>query len=1181
MARPLIILGVTAALGIGLICGVAAGQSSDYGVQQNEQSNTTLGDEVGTDTGFDKDLVPSSENEGSAMAEEPYRGGVDTNISIDSTSGTSKPSLGDKAYPGVNDTTAIWRGFRHAWSYNHRANRLGSWVQPENCDGSGCSYEVGHSGASGSGEDKAYVRDAYTEVSGNDVGFTSGEAKEIVLKGDEGRPDNGHPGTDEMITGTESVEVKLPSNMRNKDEYAVLLNGFDLKSVGISAKFIRFKIDVGTPKTMGNKLKFNIDYELLMDCDSLECKGTFKKDGTKRGGKVIQDVNYRLDVNYVAVAGDKDKLNIVEGNEFSNKEKWRKCENEVQSPTKKNQEDKWDEGFGNFQDGDSIPNDHMYCEGTKGELDYRDAVKRQTIKGEDDYSVGVLGMTDLSLKTHQEEAHLVQFDNVMGGNYHKRNGNYEAWAVPFFKEWSTRPGLYPAAATSYGHKGEATVETSPVLVQIKDGCKRSFVQGGGIHWPGGDRNSLSKKAVVNETETFGYGELWKGYGGLGTLCDSEAEGNIPEQLKNASHKDEAIWIEGFEKDKHKLTGLLKEEKTSQDPTQLRRRFSDRYYRNAGSNSAPPTNLDKIYMEFQGKLAKDSLTPPSGTDFYFEDLGRLMKEVEITQDINPPPGKVARKDLTREVYLNHFFTGQTKILSPTVPTDHSPVSSNISNIGFYGVEAVLDRDSSVKGTGLNPHKPSAAVSNLTVTKKEFVKNRGNYTFNGTAVGGGYKNVTYTRRAGKYRIYINDDGDVKEFVAKKPNETLVYKDNVTPYVKPDDVVTDARFEINGDWITNGETLTVVGCKISPCIPGNVLHPDPTNVRENQTYDLGIHVCIREKCGINEYIHVGNQTVGFGDVQSPEKVKIDKVNATKNGDFYDVSSDKVGVEWMKPKDEPVPGGSGVEKYKYGIGSMDKNLTDSQASKNAGTKQKMTKNYSGSAFGSGDKKPPKLQVTGIGDRKVTVDVSNLDRGSHIFKIQPVDSVGNEGLVTRVRLCVYDTDCKTVREKQKAAEDAQDAMEKQQAMKNKPGMVDPNCKMCGLQKKLESLGPGDGVCKVCDTGAPGWIAGNEKVDIIIKGEGGTRLNYMAKVKNGEITKLSKSNKGKPTMTAELDKATMKKIVESKDPRAEINKQYDKGNIKLSGNTFSDKFKLGTARAAKGVYDAAKGVADTVTGLIP
>src|SRR5688572_1462843 len=109
----------------------------------------------------------------------------------------------------------VWQGFNHRWTYNHRLNRLGDWVDHERREGQTVEGTASHAAASGSGEDadEATWRSFHAAVQAPGVWA--------------------HPTVDSFtIGGREGVEqafvrtlrVQLPEGMHDLERYTVLLN---------------------------------------------------------------------------------------------------------------------------------------------------------------------------------------------------------------------------------------------------------------------------------------------------------------------------------------------------------------------------------------------------------------------------------------------------------------------------------------------------------------------------------------------------------------------------------------------------------------------------------------------------------------------------------------------------------------------------------------------------------------------------------------------------------------------------------------------------------------------------------------------------------------------------------------------------------------------------------------------
>ncbi len=62
----------------------------------------------------------------------------------------------------------IWQGFRHAWEYNHRLNRFGSYVLNLKGPDGAARTVAGHTSASGTGNDTAHFSEFVTQVDAAD-----------------------------------------------------------------------------------------------------------------------------------------------------------------------------------------------------------------------------------------------------------------------------------------------------------------------------------------------------------------------------------------------------------------------------------------------------------------------------------------------------------------------------------------------------------------------------------------------------------------------------------------------------------------------------------------------------------------------------------------------------------------------------------------------------------------------------------------------------------------------------------------------------------------------------------------------------------------------------------------------------------------------------------------------------
>lgn len=164
--------------------------------------------------------------------------------------------------PGAG--TVIWQGYHHAWEYNHRLNRFGSYVrQPQGC--SADAAIIGHTAASGTGNDTAHFIEFVTPITAaRGVAFQAGhvEATAECQRGD----------MTPFILRVDDLE--LAPELQNRDHITVVLNGFDLYATSHSEKLMTLDLEVTDPTVTdaGTRVRFRILGELRFDCRSTECQ---------------------------------------------------------------------------------------------------------------------------------------------------------------------------------------------------------------------------------------------------------------------------------------------------------------------------------------------------------------------------------------------------------------------------------------------------------------------------------------------------------------------------------------------------------------------------------------------------------------------------------------------------------------------------------------------------------------------------------------------------------------------------------------------------------------------------------------------------------------------------------------------------------------------------------------------
>jgi hypothetical protein len=169
---------------------------------------------------------------------------------------TTKPKTGSPAL--------LWQGFHHAWKYNHRLNRLGSYVRHPAASDGGQPPIVGHTAASGTGGDVAHFTEYVTPIRAPDVGIQAGYGETTV----------------ECIraeTNPFRIKIKdlpLDPELQGKDDLVAVINGFDLIAEQQADKLIAFDLEITDPTVYagGTKVRFDVLGSLRFDCRTGECQ---------------------------------------------------------------------------------------------------------------------------------------------------------------------------------------------------------------------------------------------------------------------------------------------------------------------------------------------------------------------------------------------------------------------------------------------------------------------------------------------------------------------------------------------------------------------------------------------------------------------------------------------------------------------------------------------------------------------------------------------------------------------------------------------------------------------------------------------------------------------------------------------------------------------------------------------
>lgn len=347
------------------------------------------------------------------------------------------------------NATVLWQGFYHDWSYNHRLNRLGDWMQDIKSNDGKFQASFNHSAASGSGSDILNYLTYFTYLRTTKARFLSSTVSTVVR----GR---------EATTTTKIITVKgvLPPELRNYKHAVVVLNGFDLycrssddgQVMGTSNadKLSQLFLEVDKLKFTGDEFEFDLAIKLGADCDSPECLNLSPGDN--------EWFDYQLTTAYQLIAFNDDA---------------RSTNSSLQ------QYYSWRKPFKTRPDMD--PNEIFRNNFT---------LINKTIKGAAGFNIGipVINKIDINLpkgkggllRKRLETPHLLSLDiAITDYTYNSSTGICTYNADLFFKNW--KPDMHPL---SYGNDGKAYINLGLRLLQVNDPAAIVEIQSikGKINW---------------------------------------------------------------------------------------------------------------------------------------------------------------------------------------------------------------------------------------------------------------------------------------------------------------------------------------------------------------------------------------------------------------------------------------------------------------------------------------------------------------------------------------------------------------------------------------------------------------------------------------------------------------------------------------------------------------------------
>lgn len=334
-----------------------------------------------------------------------------------------------------NDSAVLWRGFDQKWTTaNHRLNRLGDFIANVDCGPTSCKADLVHAAASGLAGDTARYITYYSQIAAKGVGFQSGLTR-IRLSGSEGK----------QINVEKNVSVTPDSNMKDRGEYVVVLNGFDLCATESAdkLKYLYVAVTKGSYNLDRNKIEFKVIAKLTANCRSIECPPA--KD----------DVDYEMRVHYVIIAGEETSFHTAS------------------------------QKFGRHYNWDK-----------KDEIHLRDLIERHTIQGAAGYPSAALAFRWLEVSLDTDHW-VFEWTTYIRPIQYSESGKSEFDLGLMFKQWTT--GMRFGAQK---REGSATMQARVILLQFKEARVKHDKYSGSIRWPGTEGGAPSGACSDDAMKTY-------------------------------------------------------------------------------------------------------------------------------------------------------------------------------------------------------------------------------------------------------------------------------------------------------------------------------------------------------------------------------------------------------------------------------------------------------------------------------------------------------------------------------------------------------------------------------------------------------------------------------------------------------------------------------------------------------
>ncbi|MEJ2050777.1 MAG: hypothetical protein P8Y60_13240, partial [Calditrichota bacterium] len=338
---------------------------------------------------------------------------------------------------------AVWQGFEHNWTYNHRLNRLGDYIHIASTNQNKFEVTDTHTAATGIGDDEATYLSYFTFFQVNGVEAIQ-EQVSFHFQNRQGNPSR------------QTAQISVPwDKAPEKPRIIAVLNGYDLVTNRSAFKLQTLQISVSNPHydPVNKQITCRVNATLNMRCRSIECR------------KFEPDYNYTLQVNVLLLRSG-PVMHSVEGH---------------------------------YQ--------QIYNWDRKTEAQVRPVRDELVGTGNNTYPNAVLGFRALSILLNREHWFIDIASAIHPGQYDQRNGSYTFDLTLLFKAWKKGMRRHSAdrldSQFSFREKGSAVLLATVELIQLPAGCVQEKTIPGQISWRERRRNPRSAAAEQSIQTSFG------------------------------------------------------------------------------------------------------------------------------------------------------------------------------------------------------------------------------------------------------------------------------------------------------------------------------------------------------------------------------------------------------------------------------------------------------------------------------------------------------------------------------------------------------------------------------------------------------------------------------------------------------------------------------------------------------